>query len=61
MFIFGMLVGIVAFVSGFLVGVKIDIILSILKPERKNNPFEGKNGLLSYKNVKRYGYEEEDE
>jgi hypothetical protein len=53
MFIIGMLVGAVILVIGIIIGLQAEKILLFMKPQRKTPRFEGKNGLLSYRNITR--------
>jgi hypothetical protein len=67
----GMIVGALIFIVGVLTGAKLDIILSrfklakdhVVEKVRRKNPFEGKNGLLSYRNIRmKYSdYDEDDD
>lgn len=49
--IIGIIVGAILFSAGVIVGAKLERIIHQLDLGRQN-PFEGKNGLLSYKNIK---------
>jgi predicted transcriptional regulator len=67
----GMIVGVLIFIAGVLSGAKFDIILSrfrlakdqVVEKVRRKNPFEGKNGLLSYRNIRMQysNYDEDDD
>jgi hypothetical protein len=69
MFIWGMVAGAGIFVTGLVVGMKLDSILlkmklsgdHLLHKVRRRNPFEGKNGLLSYRNIKLRSEDVEDD
>jgi len=65
MVLIGMISGILIFSAGIIIGLKLEKILSSFGVDvklRKRNPFEGKNGLLSYRHLKyKLEYDEDDE
>ncbi len=69
MFVSGMIVGVSIFIAGVVTGSRLDLIIkrfklareSIIDKLREKDPLEGKNGLLSYRNLKIRGHDAEDD
>jgi hypothetical protein len=69
MLIVGMVVGVVLFTAGVIVGSRLDLIMkqvSVSRSEladklRRKSPLEGKNGMLSYRNLRMRSAEDDDE
>jgi hypothetical protein len=69
MLIVGMVVGTVIFSAGVIVGTRLDLItkqLSVSRSDladklRRKSPLEGKNGMLSYRNLRLRSTEDDDE
>lgn len=71
MIIVAMFAGVLIFVAGIIIGTRLDEVLRRLKLAndqiadqlRRKSPLEGKNGLLSYKNLRtiRQNREDDDE